>query len=148
MSNFAFNSKKICPFSISYTKSFLHFGRAPSQFLRFSALEGLVYYRPVSYAKKCINAERFMYDFQPHWNQNHWVTNSVQPIYFSDVVNIIMPLELTWWHISTLLGMLGIFWDIDNWERGMFEEGNLKMTICLFQNRGSVFEAENFETKN
>ena len=35
----------------SYTKSFLDFGREPSQLLNFSSLNGLVSYNPVSYKK-------------------------------------------------------------------------------------------------
>ena len=39
-----------CQFLVSYTKNFLDFGRGPSQFLNFSALEGLVSYEK----KECL----------------------------------------------------------------------------------------------
>ena len=48
------DSKKILQFFISYTKSFLDFGREPSQLLNFSALEGLVSYKLVSYLKSVV----------------------------------------------------------------------------------------------
>ena len=47
----ALDSKKILQFFRSYTKSFLDFGRETSHLLNFSALEGLVSYKLVSYLK-------------------------------------------------------------------------------------------------
>ena len=44
------------PFFVSYTQSFLDFGRESSEFLKFPVSGGLVSYKPVSYKKKCISA--------------------------------------------------------------------------------------------
>ena len=42
---------------VSYTKSFLDFGRKASEFLKISALQGLVSYKPISEKKMCINKQ-------------------------------------------------------------------------------------------
>ena len=50
--HFALYSKKICPFFVYQTKMFLYFGRQLSQYLKFSALEGLVSSKSVSYKRR------------------------------------------------------------------------------------------------
>ena len=48
------DSKKILQFFISYTKSFLDFGREPSQCLKISALETAVSYKLIIKRRLCM----------------------------------------------------------------------------------------------
>ena len=57
----ALNSKIICKFFVSCTKSILYIGREPSQFLKFSAFGGLVSCKPVSYKRILVSNNYLWY---------------------------------------------------------------------------------------
>ena len=70
------------PFFVSYTKSLLDFGREPSQFPNFSALEGLVSYKSVSYKKSMCISNHFCTNTKREHVKSTWHRNGGKELIF------------------------------------------------------------------